>query len=76
MADPTTLVIVVTGNSRAFSAGAERSLLNLTNTADRATAKEQFTGLLEALSACEKRFSRPLVEPARPARPSIGSSAR
>ena len=40
MADPATLVIVLTGNSRAFSAGAERSLLNLTNTADRATAKE------------------------------------
>jgi len=53
-ADPATNVIVLTGNGRAFSAGADRSLLNLTNTADRATAQEQFTGLLEALSACEK----------------------
>lgn len=47
--------IVLTGRGRAFSAGADRSLLEGTATAEqRAEAGREFTGLLEVLRNCEK----------------------
>jgi enoyl-CoA hydratase/carnithine racemase len=53
--EPTTHAIVLTGNGRAFSAGADRSLLDsISNTADRTMAGEEFTALLGVLSDCGK----------------------
>ncbi|CUU54849.1 Enoyl-CoA hydratase/carnithine racemase [Parafrankia irregularis] len=55
MADPETRVIVLTGAGRAFSAGADRSLLDATsNAAGREAAGAEFARLLEALRTCEK----------------------
>src|SRR4051812_1695324 len=51
--DDTTRVVVLTGNGRAFSAGADRSLLD-GSAPDRDQATEQFTALLELLAAFEK----------------------
>ena len=48
-------VIVLTGQGRAFSAGADRSLLDGTAPPeDRAVASEEFVRLLEVLRDCEK----------------------
>jgi enoyl-CoA hydratase/carnithine racemase len=51
-ADAATHVIVLTGAGRAFSSGADRSLL--VATADRAFAADEFAALLATLSGCEK----------------------
>ncbi|MCK9904590.1 enoyl-CoA hydratase/isomerase family protein [Frankia sp. Cpl3] len=54
-ADPATKVVVLTGNGRAFSAGADLSLLDGTSASeDRIQAGEEFTGLLEILAVFEK----------------------
>lgn len=54
-ADPEARVIVVTGNGRAFSAGADRSLLTATAPAEeRAVAGEEFSRFVNTLAACEK----------------------
>ncbi len=53
--DHATRVIVLTGRGRAFSAGADRSLLDGTADADgRATAGAEFDGMLDAFGRCEK----------------------
>jgi enoyl-CoA hydratase/carnithine racemase len=48
-------VVVLTGNGRAFSAGADRSLVDGTATpAQRAEAGREFTAFVEVLQHCEK----------------------
>lgn len=55
MVDDTTRVIAVTGTGRAFSAGADRSLLDGTaSESARAEAAEEFATLLDTLRNCEK----------------------
>jgi enoyl-CoA hydratase/carnithine racemase len=54
-ADAATRVVVLTGNGRAFSAGADRSLVDGSAPAEeRAEAGVQFSRFLRALSACDK----------------------
>lgn len=54
-ADPEARVIVFTGAGRAFSAGADRSLLDGSAGDDeRHLAGQEFTALIEALSGCDK----------------------
>jgi len=54
-ADPEVRVIVLTGNGRAFSAGADCSLLDGTASADdRRLAADEFPAMLEALGGCAK----------------------
>ena len=54
-ADLSTRVIVLTGNGRAFSAGADRSLFDgNASAADRARAGEEFDAMLAALIGCKK----------------------
>src|SRR5271167_2987824 len=54
-ADDTTRVVVLTGKGRAFSVGADRSLLDPNSTgADRSSAGEEYARLLDALGTFEK----------------------
>jgi enoyl-CoA hydratase/carnithine racemase len=60
LADPATRVIVLTGNGRAFSAGADRSLLGhagldpAESAEDRAAAGPEFERFLRVLGECDK----------------------
>ena len=52
--DPATRAIVLTGEGRAFSAGADRSLVDGTaDAADLKLAGEEFDALLDTLGRCE-----------------------
>ncbi len=54
-ADAATRVIVLTGNGRAFSAGADRALVDgSASAADLRLASDEFSGMLEALGRCDK----------------------
>ena len=52
--DPDARAIVLTGNGRAFSAGADRSLVDGTATRDeRDRASEEFAALFDAIDSCD-----------------------
>lgn len=56
-ADADVHVVVLTGGGRAFSSGADRSLLDPSDPAGRAGAGKEFTGLLTVLAG----FAKPLL---------------
>jgi enoyl-CoA hydratase/carnithine racemase len=73
--DSATRVLVLTGNGRAFSAGADLSLIDGTATrAERADAGVEFSGMLNAIGGCaqtracgrERPWSRNRLHPSAP----------